>query len=204
MIKTKRSVIIKKKDSRGEKMKKQNVILYFTIIAICTILFCTIFMRFKAVEKTDLNLEQSLVESELRAEIANYKEKYNEAEEELQNINNKIEEYKNQIEKNETNSDVITKELKETSDLLGKTNVKGDGVVVTLADNENEKIVESDLSELLNELKYAGAEAISINGIRIESLMDVSHTSTNTIVLNGQRLISPYEVKAIRKSKQYI
>ena len=185
-------------------MKKQNVILYFTIIAICTILFCTIFMRFKAVEKTDLNLEQSLVESELRAEIANYKEKYNEAEEELQNINNKIEEYKNQIEKNETNSDVITKELKETSDLLGKTNVKGDGVVVPLADNENEKIVESDLSELLNELKYAGAEAISINGIRIESLMDVSHTSTNTIVLNGQRLISPYEVKAIRKSKQYI
>ena len=60
------------------------------------------------------------------------------------------------------------------------------------------------MSELLNELKYAGAEAISINGIRIESLMDVSHTSTNTIVLNGQRLISPYEVKAIRKSKQYI
>ena len=40
-------------------MKKQNVILYFTSIAICTILFCTIFMRFKAVEKTDLNLEQS-------------------------------------------------------------------------------------------------------------------------------------------------
>ena len=54
-----------------------------------------------------------------------------------------------------------------------------------------------DLSELLNELKYAGAEAISINGIRIEALNDVSSTSENAIMLNGQRIVSPYIVKAI-------
>lgn len=182
-------------------MKKEKVILYFTIIGICIILVCTIFMRFKAVEKTDFSSEQSLVESELRTEIANYKEKYNQAEEELENINTKIMEYKEQIEKNETNSDTITKELKQTSDLLGRTNVKGDGVIVILEDNENDKIVESDISELFNELKYAGAEAISINDIRLDQLADVSETSNNAIMLNGQRLISPYEVKAIRKSK---
>lgn len=185
-------------------MKKEEFILYFTIFIICTILVCTILMRFKAVEKTDLNSEQSLVESELRTEIANYKEKYSESEEELENINNKIEEYKSQIEKNETNLDTIAKELKETSDLLGKTNVKGNGVIITLSDNEKEKIVESDISELLNELKYAGAEAISINGIRLEALMDVSHTSNNMILINGQRFMSPYEIKAIRKSRQFI
>ena len=178
-------------------MKKEKVILYFTVFFICGILSCIIFMRFKSIENVDLDSEQSLIETELRTEIANYKEKCSEAEEELQNVNNKINEYKEQIEKNETNTETITKELKQTSDLLGKTNVKGDGIIVTLSDNEKEKIVYTDLSELLNELKYAGAEAISINGIRIEALTDVTSTSSGIIMLNGQRIVSPYIVKAI-------
>lgn len=185
-------------------MKKEKITLYITIFGVCMILTCIMLMRFKVVEETDLKSEESLIESELRTEIANYKEKYNEALEELNTVNKKTEEYKEQIEKNETNSDLIVKELKQTFNLLGKTDVKGDGVIVTLQDNENEKIVESDLSELVNELKYAGAEAISINGIRLEVLSDVSSTSNNTIMLNGQKLISPYEVKAIRKSNLFI
>ena len=178
-------------------MKKEKVILYFTIFFICGILTCIIFMRFKSIENVDLDSEQSLIETELRTEIANYKEKCSEAEEELQNVNNKINEYKEQIEKNETNTETITKEIKQTSELLGKTNVKGDGIIVTLSDNEKEKIVYTDLSGLLNELKYAGAEAISINGIRIEALTDVSSTSSGIILLNGQRIVSPYIVRAI-------
>ena len=178
-------------------MKKEKVILYFTVFFICGILSCIIFMRFKSIENVDLDSEQSLIETELRTEIANYKEKCSEAEEELQNVNNKINEYKEQIEKNETNTETITKEIKQTSELLGKTNVKGDGIIVTLSDNEKEKIVYTDLSELLNELKYAGAEAISINGIRIEALTDVSSTSSGIILLNGQRIVSPYIVRAI-------
>ena len=178
-------------------MKKEKSVVYLTIFCICIFLTCIIFMRFRAVEKVDLVSEQNLIESELRTEIANYKEKCNEAEEELKNINSKINEYEMQIEKNETNLETITKELKQTSELLGKTDVKGDGVIVTLSDNEKEKIIESDLSELINELKYAGAEAISINGIRIEALTDVSSTSSNIIMLNGQKINSPYVVKAI-------
>ena len=168
-------------------MKNEKSIIYFTIMIICVILTCTISMRFKAVEKKDFNTEQVLVESELRTEIANYKEKYNEAEEE--------------IEKNEYNLDTVNRELKENATLLGRTNVKGDGVIVILSDNDTEKIIESDISELINELKYAGAEAISINDIRLEALIDVSKSNENIIILNGQKLTSPYEVKAIRKSK---
>ena len=185
-------------------MKKEKVILYLTISILCMILMSTIFMRFKSVEETDLNSEQSLIESELRTEIANYKEKYNQAEDELENINNKINQYKEQIEKNEIGTDTLTSELKQTSNLLGKTNTKGDGVVIVLADNEKEKILESDISELFNELKYAGAEVISINNIRLDVLSDVSSTSNNIIMINGQRISSPFEVKAIRKSRKFI
>ena len=182
-------------------MKNEKSIIYFTIMIICVILTCTISMRFKAVEKKDFNTEQVLVESELRTEIANYKEKYNEAEEEIENVRLKIQEYESQIEKNEYNLDTVNRELKENGTLLGRTNVKGDGVIVILSDNDTEKIIESDISELINELKYAGAEAISINDIRLEALIDVSKSNENIIILNGQKLTSPYEVKAIRKSK---
>lgn len=180
-----------------ENMRKEKLTLYITITVVCMLLTSVILIRFKVVEQADLKTEEQLVESELRKEIANYKEKYNEALEELDTINNKTEEYKEQIEKNENNSELVTKELRQTYNLLGKTDVKGDGVVIVLQDNEFEQILESDISELINELKYAGAEAISINEIRLDALSDVSSTQNKTIMLNGQRLTSPYEVKAI-------
>ena len=161
-------------------------------------------IRFKAVEKTDFAVEESKIESELRTEIVNYKEKYDEAIEEINQVSQRKAEYEEQIEKNDTNVELIINEIKQTDNLLGKTNVKGDGVVVTLEDNEQEKIVESDISELINELKYAGAEAISINNIRLEILSDVSSTSNNILILDGQKLLSPYVIKAIRKSKLFI
>lgn len=178
-------------------MKKDKITIYITICLICMILVCIIIMRFKSIEKSNLKTEETLVESELRTEISNYKEKYNESIKELEAINNKIQEYKDKIDKNESDSDLVLKELKETNNLIGKTNVIGDGVIITLTDNEFENIIESDISELINELKYAGAQAISINDIRLDILADVSSTKEQAIIFNGKKINSPYVIKAI-------
>ena len=60
-----------------------------------------------------------------------------------------------------------------------------------------------DLLQLINELKYAGAEAISINDNRIINLTDIAMISDNLIVMNGgnTRISSPYVVKAIGDQK---
>ena len=158
----------------------------------------------KAVEKADLEKQSTLIETELRQEIIAFKEKYNDASKQLEDVKDKIKEYENQVDSNADAVEIVSNELKQTTQLLGKTNVKGDGIVVTLEDNSQEKIVESDLSEITNELKYAGAEAISINGIRLTPLMDVTSTSNNIILLNGQKISSPYVVKAIRRPKIFI
>ena len=50
---------------------------------------------------------------------------------------------------------------------------------------------------LVNELRFAGAEAISINGVRIISMTDFADINSYIIVKPSQRLISPYVVKAI-------
>ena len=44
--------------------------------------------------------------------------------------------------------------------LLGTTDVTGEGVVVTLTDTDESNITADDLITLVNELRFAGAEAI--------------------------------------------
>lgn len=178
-------------------MKKMNITICIVIFIMCVILVSVILMRVKAVEKTDFESETASRETELRKEISTWKSKYEKISETLESTNKKILEYEEQIEKNEDSSDLMEQELAQTNVLLGKKSVKGEGVIVTLTDKENAKILATDLSEIVNELKYAGAEAISINGIRILSMTDVTDATNDLILINGQRISSPYEVKAI-------
>ena len=70
-------------------------------------------------------------------------------------------------------------------------------MVITLTDTEDKKISPEDLRELLNELKAAGAEAISINGQRIVYDSYIVEIGGAFIRVNGEMIVSPYEVKAI-------
>ena len=83
-------------------------------------------------------------------------------------------------------------ELRKSQLILGTTDVVGDGVVVTLTDTEESTITAEDLVNLVNELRFAGAEAISINGVRIISMTDFADINSYIIVKPSQRLISPY------------
>ena len=80
---------------------------------------------------------------------------------------------------------------------------QGLGIVVTLRDNEYKDIEYSDLLILVNELRLAGAEAISINDERVVTRSDLRAVSGNLILLNQKRLSSPYIVKAIG-NQQYL
>ena len=50
---------------------------------------------------------------------------------------------------------------------------------------------------IVNALKIAGAEAISINDERIINMSDIVDISSTFIKVNGQRILSPYIIKAI-------
>ena len=136
-------------------------------------------------------------EAELREQISTYKSRYEEVNAQLEETNKTISEYETRIESNQEASELLDEELKQSQLLLGKTNVVGEGVVVTLTDNDEYSIVASDLLDLVNELRFAGAEAISINGIRILNMTEIADIYGYIIVTPNQRLVSPYVVKAI-------
>lgn len=178
-------------------MKKGTTIITITIGLMCMLLVFVISMQFKTIEETDITTIETMREDELRKTLANWKTKYEEVTEKITETNIKIDEYNQKIEGDEEATELIDKELEQINILLGKTDVKGDGIIVTLQDNEEKEIVSSDLLLLINELKLAGAEAISINDERIINMTDIVDINNSYILVNGQRVTSPYVVKAI-------
>ena len=112
-----------------------------------------------------------------------------------------------------------TKRVKELSDdlakaqfLAGLTDVKGPGVIVTLADSKTPTspmpagfappniIHDTDIAAVVNELKASGAEAISINGQRIVAVSPVRCVGP-TIMVNFTPQGPPFVIKAIGNPK---
>ena len=180
-----------------EKEKKDKIIMSVIICAVCMVLFAVMFMQFKTIEETDITAIENMREDELKAKISEWKSKYEETEEQLKNNQKLIKEYQEKIEKNEESSELVEKDLKDSNIILGKTDVYGEGVIVTLSDSEECPILDSDLLDLVNELRYAGAEAISINDVRILSSTYITNPINNLILIDGQRISSPFVIKAI-------
>lgn len=83
---------------------------------------------------------------------------------------------------------------------LGKTDVEGQGIEIIIRETGNEevpRISADDLLLIVNALKLAGAEAISINDARIINMSDIVDINNSFIKVNGQRIVAPYVIKAI-------
>ena len=90
--------------------------------------------------------------------------------------------------------------------LAGLTSVEGGGVQVTLSDstqtnnlteNANAYVIHDlDILQVINELRDAGAEAISLNGERVVSTSEVRYAGS-TVSINNNRYAAPFVIKAI-------
>lgn len=175
--------------------QKNQIIMSIIICIVCMVLLAVMFMQFKTIEETDITAIKNLRESELRTAISEWRGKYEDTQKQLETNRKSIKEYQDKMEKNEETSELIDKDLEESNMLLGKTDVVGEGIVVTLNNTQEYTVTYSHLLELVNELRYAGAEAISINDARVVAteIVDVQ----GRIHVSGQRLTAPYVVKAI-------
>ncbi len=146
-----------------ENKKKTKIIVSITIGIMCFILVFTMYIQFNTIERTDLANVATMREAELREELAKWNSRYEELKLKYDEEAIKKQEYQDSLGTDVEASNLIEQELKETNILLGLTDVTGPGIEVTLTDNETKDIDAYDLLELVNELRLAGAEAISIN-----------------------------------------
>lgn len=180
---------------------KNKLILSISIGCTSLILTMVMFTQFKTIEQTDIVAIETMRETELRTELASLKEKCEEAETKLQDTNSRIEEYKNQMSSEMSAKELLNQEVEESEKYLGLTDVKGEGIIITLEDNSFKNIERFDLISLVNELKLAGAEAILINDERVVNNTDIAFINNRIILVNGRRISSPYIIKAIGDKK---
>lgn len=180
------------------KFNKEKVVMSITIGIACFVLMLVMFMQFKVVKQTDITAIETMRESELKTELASWREKYNQLSERYNEVTTKIEEYKNERVSDAKTSELLETELNQLNKALGKTDVKGEGIVIQLVDKKGEildddnyvyAITAEDLLIIVNQLFAAGAEAISINGHRIvyaSSIDDIGNTEF--IKVNSKRI----------------
>lgn len=165
----------------------------------CFILVYVMFMQFKVVSQTDVTSLTTKRESELREELESWQSKYEDTENQLSQAQANLDEYKNKINDTQASSELLDKELKQAELYLGKTDVEGQGIIIELSDGSS-NIVADDLINLMNELRTAEAEAISVNGQRVTNLTEFADVDSY-IVVNGTRLSSPYTIQVIGNQK---
>lgn len=194
------------------KNKLQSIILGIMCFVL-TILIC---IQVKTVSKNGTTVSVNQQESELKSQVLKMKEKYENQYAELEKLEKELEETRKNITSSNEELKKLEEKINEDNKILGMTDVKGKGVTVVLQDgvknSTTTSIIElSDSSELLihdadvlrvvNELKNAGAEAISINGKRIVNTTAIS-CDGNVIVVNGEKIGTPIEISAIGLPEQ--
>ena len=185
---------------------KGKVIMIVTIGIICILFTSIMFVQFKSVQVIEASGVGQKRETELRTEYSALKDKSDEMKQQLEEIQNTTKEYIDQSSDVQATMDLLKSDVDKARCDLGYTDVKGPGIILTIADgknaaNDKEQVVTyNDLIMAINELKYAGAEAISLNEERVVNNSFVANIS-EYIVMNDNRISGPYTIKVIGDSK---
>lgn len=186
-------------------MKEKKIVISIVLGIISIFLVTAMSIQLKTIDQTDITSLESMQEEELRKEILDLKEKNEELQGKIEENEEKIKEYNETISNNQKASDLLQSELNEYEQKIGLTDVTGEGVIITLTDTDMQSYSYNNLVDFVNELKYAGATAISINDCRIIATTEIVEISKRYILLNGdQRVSSPYVIKAIGNKQKLV
>lgn len=177
----------------------------------CFALTLGICIQMRTVKDSNSTVSQNYEENNLRAEVLKYKEKYERKTKELEDAEKKLETERQSSTQNNEDLEKKEEEIKQGNKMIGLTEVTGPGVIVTLSDskkdsnsvlNPNSLLVhDADVLSVINELKNAGAEAISINEQRLIPTSSIS-CGGNIIDINGEKVGAPFVIKAIGLPEQ--
>ena len=164
------------------------------IAAVCMLIGILIVTQIRA-QQTASQALQAATESDLSQLVSNLNSEVNTLRAEAADL--RLQLFK--IERTSSDSSAImtesSKNLNNLKIIAGLAKVSGPGIRILVTD-ENESLNSYDLVDVVTELRVGGAEAISINDIRV--LASTGITQNNDGIFVEKKVISaPYEVRAI-------
>ncbi|HBP62782.1 MAG TPA: hypothetical protein DD730_00570 [Desulfosporosinus sp.] len=175
--------------------KKEKFLLGFALILLC---FLSL-MLFKThrVSGNQVTLQETIVPSLIQTEKEN---------QQLSVENEKLQVQLEKYAQGQSTSTLANQQLEEAKMNAGLIGVVGPGLRITLDDSKRAAIGQEDpklcviheeyIREIFNALWNGGAEAIAVNGQRIDTNTEV-FCSGSFIQINGTRQMPPYVIEAI-------
>lgn len=152
----------------------------------------------------------SMRSNEMQSSYLKEKEKYEALYQDYERMKNERDQYLESIEDTNTTTKLMKEQLDNAEVIAGLKEVEGPGVVVKMNDGaqtplpgEPESLYwlhDSDILLVINELKDAGAEAISINGERVTSMSEIRCVGS-VLSINNVRIGAPFIINAIGDPK---
>ena len=183
---------------------KKNSLMTYIIIGIALFFLSVLLVaQMKTVSDSEAVLKGKR-ETELADELVTLQRNYDNLKVEYEQSQKVVEEYKSSSSTNNTLINSMKDEIENLSTVAGTTDLKGQGIVITLTDaaqnpntvDTDSLVHDSDVLTVVNELKAAGAEAISVNGQRIISTSAIRCVGP-VIQVNYQKVSTPIVINAI-------
>lgn len=123
----------------------------------------------------------------------------------LEQAQAELQTYRDAAASGSSESEALRAEVDKLEMEAGLVEVVGPGVMVSLQDSSAANVTgdeadylihDNDLLSVLNELRDAGAEAISLNGERITATTEI-RCAGSVVIVNGRRYTSPFVFNAI-------
>lgn len=192
-------------------MNKKNISIVIGFM--CLILSYGISVQIKTINSIGTKTSTNATENELRDEVLKAKEKYDNLYNALEEAEKKLEQERTNATQNNTELTDLENSIKQGNKIAGLAEVTGPGMTIILEDNDkvtsnnilldpnNALVHDIDVIRVVNELKNAGAEAISVNGQRIVTTTAIE-CDGNVITVNGVKIGTPFVIQAIGLPEQ--
>lgn len=169
-------------------MKSRSAQLLLTIV--CFILGLLLVAQFRTQRMTSRSLLSASSADQL-AMISSLVENNARLREEMEALEEQLSEY--QQATGRAMLGALVQELNKIRIINGLVEVSGAGVEVTI----DGPIGVVDIQDLINELRNAGAEALTINGERLTLYSVIASTEDGVMIVNGMKPSRPYILQAI-------
>ncbi len=193
-----------KKKSKLTAFIQKNAIPAYTSIGIAVFLLAFMITAQVTTMSKSEEVLKGKRESELADSLVSLQRDYDELKAKYEENQKIVEEYQTNSASNDTLIASMKNQIQTLGLLSGTTDVHGEGIIITLYDGtgSNELVHDSDVLTVVNELRVAGAEAISVNNQRIITTSPIRCVGS-VIQINYQKVAAPFEIKAIGNA-QYL
>lgn len=175
-------------------MSKRKIAIILAIM--CFIIVAAILIQIRTIEGINSPVSKGVADDDLRDEVLKWKDKYDTSASNLEKAEKKLEKVRQKATRNDENFSSKEKSIKKYNTILGLTDVNGEGVTINILAKQLDEGVKEYLDNIINELKNAGAESISINNQRL-IWSSVISCEGNIIKVNQEKIESPFIINAI-------